>query len=94
VIGLEIVFELGLELGNLTLTLTLTLTPTRTLGPNAKDDNSATTFYFQLPSREIEDYILLELLAESLEQAFYNSLRTQQQLGYITYSGVRSREGI
>ena len=28
------------------------------------------------------------------EQAFYNSLRTQQQLGYIVYSGVRSREGI
>ena len=63
-------------------------------GPNVKDDNSATTFYFQLPTREIKDYILLELLSESLEQAFYNSLRTQQQLGYIVYSGVRSREGI
>ena len=63
-------------------------------GPNVKDDNSATTFYFQLPTREIKEYIMLELLSESLEQAFYNSLRTQQQLGYIVYSGVRSREGI
>ena len=63
-------------------------------GPNVEDENSATTFYFQLPTREISEYILLELLAESIEQAFYNSLRTQQQLGYIVYSGVRSREGI
>ena len=63
-------------------------------GPNVKDDNSATTFYFQLPTRNIEDYVLLEILSESLEQSFYNSLRTQQQLGYIVYSGVRSREGI
>ena len=63
-------------------------------GPNEKDDNSATTFYFQLPTRNIEEYVLLEILSESVEQAFYNSLRTQQQLGYIVYSGVRSREGI
>jgi insulysin len=63
-------------------------------GPNEKDDNSATTFYFQLPTREIDEYVLLEILSESVEQAFYNSLRTQQQLGYIVYSGVRSREGI
>jgi insulysin len=63
-------------------------------GPNLKDDNSATTFYFQLPTREIKDYVMVELLSESIEQAFYNSLRTQQQLGYIVYSGLRSREGI
>ena len=63
-------------------------------GPNVEDDNSATTFYFQLPTRRIEDYVLLEILSESIEQNFYNSLRTQQQLGYIVYSGVRSREGI
>ena len=62
--------------------------------PNESDDNSATTFYFQLPSRAIEDYMYLELLAEVVEQSFYNSLRTQQQLGYIVYSGLRVKEGL
>ena len=62
--------------------------------PNDNDDNSCATFYFQLPSRDPKEYVLVELLAEAVEQAFYNSLRTQQQLGYIVYSGVRAREGI
>lgn len=62
--------------------------------PNTADSNSATTFYFQLPSRAPEDYLLVELLAEALEQPFYSSLRTKQQLGYIVFSGLKSREGI
>lgn len=62
--------------------------------PNENDDNSAVTFYFQVPSKEIEDYIMLELLAEVIEQPFYDDLRTQQQLGYIVGSGARAREGI
>ena len=28
-----------------------------------------------------------------MEQPFYDSLRTKQQLGYIVYSGVRFKEG-
>ena len=36
--------------------------------PNAADSNSAVTFSFQLPSREPEEYALLEILAEVLEQ--------------------------
>ena len=62
--------------------------------PNKEDDNSAVTFYFQQPSRAVADTVLVELLAEALEQAFYNSLRTQQQLGYIVFSGVRARDGV
>ena len=62
--------------------------------PNVDDDNSAVIFYFQMPSRELGDTILVELLSEAIEQSFYNSLRTQQQLGYIVYSGARSRDGI
>jgi len=62
--------------------------------PNKDDDNSAVTFYFQQVSRAVEDTVLVELLAEALEQAFYNSLRTQQQLGYIVFSGVRARDGV
>ena len=64
------------------------------LEPNTNDENSAAAFYFQLPSRKIEDYLLMEILADAIEQPFYNDLRTKQQLGYIVYSGVRAREGI
>lgn len=62
--------------------------------PNNNDENSATAFYFQLPSRAPKDYVNLEMLSEVLEQPFYNSLRTQQQLGYIVYSGIKVREGV
>jgi len=62
--------------------------------PNLNDDNSACSFYFQLPSVLPEDYMYVELLADIIEQPFYNSLRTQQQLGYIVYSGVKVREGV
>jgi insulysin len=62
--------------------------------PNAKDTNSAVSFYFQLPSREPTQYMHVELLAEVLEQLFYNSLRTQQQLGYIVSASLQKREGI
>jgi hypothetical protein len=57
--------------------------------PNAADVNSACTFYFQLPSVVAADYMPLELLAEVAQQPFYNSLRTQQQLGYIVFCGVK-----
>jgi secreted Zn-dependent insulinase-like peptidase len=57
------------------------------LEPNEKDENSATSFYFQVPSRNIEDYMLAEMLAEVIEQPFYDDLRTKQQLGYIVGSG-------
>jgi insulysin len=62
--------------------------------PNENDSNSAVSFYFQQPSLEKKDYLLLELLSDVIEQPFYNSLRTQQQLGYIVYSGVKVRHGI
>lgn len=62
--------------------------------PNENDDNSAVSFYYQLPTRDIKLTSTLEVLSETLEESFYNSLRTQQQLGYIVYSGLRFREGV
>jgi insulysin len=62
--------------------------------PNPKDTNSATCFHLQLPSRDPEEYMRVELLAEVLEQPFYHSLRTQQQLGYIVSASLHRREGI
>ena len=65
----------------------------KNLEPNENDGNSASTFYFQVPSKEIKDYMMLELLAEIVDQPFYDDLRTRQQLGYIVGSGARNREG-
>ena len=62
--------------------------------PNTNDSNSAVTFYFQQPSRAMKAYLLVELLSDVIEQPFYNTLRTQQQLGYIVYSGLKSRQGV
>ena len=62
--------------------------------PNTNDSNSAVTFYFQQPSRSMKAYLLVELLSDVIEQPFYNTLRTQQQLGYIVYSGLKSRQGV
>lgn len=60
--------------------------------PNQNDENSAVSVYYQMESPLPERYVLLELLADIIEQPFFNSLRTQQQLGYIVFCGVRNRE--
>ena len=38
------------------------------LEPNTNDDNSAVTFYYQLPTRDIKETCKLELLSEILEE--------------------------
>lgn len=62
--------------------------------PNENDENSAVSFIFQLSTRSVKDQMLVELLGDAVEQSFYNSLRTRQQLGYIVASNVRSRDGL
>lgn len=61
--------------------------------PNANDDNSCATLTLQIDGRVPSQYIPSELLAEILEQPYYTSLRTKQQLGYLVFSGARGREG-
>jgi insulysin len=62
--------------------------------PNKNDENSAAIFYFQLPTRDSKSYMYMDILGEIIEQSFYNSLRTKQQLGYIVYSGVSVKQGV
>jgi insulysin len=64
------------------------------IGVNENDPNSAVTFYFQKPTRDVRDYLMVELLSDVIEQPFYTILRTEQQLGYVVYSGVKSRQGV
>ena len=47
---------------------------------------------YQIGSRALEDRVMLELLCSIAQDPFYESLRTQQQLGYIVSSGARRTE--
>ena len=48
----------------------------------------------QVPDRSIESRVLAQLLMAIIDDPYYDSLRTQQQLGYLVFSGVNSVEGI
>lgn len=42
----------------------------------------------QTTTHKSERQVIAELLSELVEQPFYDELRTQQQLGYLVFSGV------
>ncbi|QQP57679.1 Metalloproteaselike, partial [Caligus rogercresseyi] len=45
--------------------------------------------YYQIGLRNPRSNILLELLAQVLDEPCYNVLRTKEQLGYLVHSGIR-----
>lgn len=74
----------------------LPLTPSTPLGtllrreePNKENTNAAAYVVFQVGSRDRKDRVAAELLSQLIEQPFYDQLRTQQQLGYLVFSGRR-----
>lgn len=42
----------------------------------------------------MESRVLSQLLMSIMEDLYYDSLRTQQQLGYLVFSGVKMVEGV
>ena len=64
------------------------------LAKNPDEPNSACEVYFQIGPEAGDDWMLLALLAQILEQPFYGELRTKQQLGYIVSSGVSETLGV
>uniref|UniRef100_A0A6T8KCF8 Peptidase M16 N-terminal domain-containing protein n=1 Tax=Hemiselmis andersenii TaxID=464988 RepID=A0A6T8KCF8_HEMAN len=62
--------------------------------PNPANPNSAVILRCQSSDRDIKHQVAWEVLAAMMEQPFYNSLRTQQQLGYIVSSGTALDEGL
>ncbi|CAN0120298.1 unnamed protein product [Ectocarpus sp. 6 AP-2014] len=58
------------------------------------NDNSAVQLLFQVSDRSLESQVLAEVLMATIEEPFYNSLRTKQQLGYMVFSGVSRVEGV
>ncbi|CAM9610251.1 unnamed protein product [Scytosiphon promiscuus] len=61
---------------------------------NETNDNSALFMQFQVSDRSLESRILAEALMATMEDSFYSSLRTKQQLGYIVSSGTQCTEGV
>jgi len=57
---------------------------------NTNPDNSNSAIYlsFQLGVLTLEETISLEILAKILEKRFFQSLRTEQQLGYVVASSA------
>eukprot|EP01124_Arcella_intermedia_P015225 TRINITY_DN21730_c0_g1_i1.p1 TRINITY_DN21730_c0_g1~~TRINITY_DN21730_c0_g1_i1.p1 ORF type:complete len:1006 (+),score=214.72 TRINITY_DN21730_c0_g1_i1:287-3019(+) len=63
-------------------------------GPNPEDENSC--IYVWYPIGSTEDYPLyakLYLVCDILKEKCFSQLRTQEQLGYIVWSGIRTSSG-
>ncbi|KAG1283773.1 hypothetical protein G6F66_010823 [Rhizopus arrhizus] len=62
---------------------------------DAQEVNSALAYYSQVCSvREIEKRNMLALIAQIAQEPCFNQLRTQEQLGYIVYSGIKGQHGL
>lgn len=48
----------------------------------------------QVSDRSTENRVLAQLLMSIMEDPYYDSLRTKQQLGYLVFSGVKLVEGV
>jgi insulysin len=62
--------------------------------PNDAEINSATEVFLQIGPDVGDDWLLLAVFAQILDQPFYAELRTNQQLGYIVQSGVSENDGV
>lgn len=50
--------------------------------------------FHQVADRSLEARVLAEALMATMEEVFYDSLRTKQQLGYVVSSGDFREEGV
>ncbi|XP_032664480.1 insulin-degrading enzyme isoform X2 [Odontomachus brunneus] len=55
---------------------------------NKLHKSSCTEVYYQIGMQSTESNVLLQLLAQIIGEPCFNILRTQEQLGYIVFSGV------
>nr|CAD7434187.1 unnamed protein product [Timema monikensis] len=56
--------------------------------------SSCTEIYYQCGLQTTETNMVLELLVQLLTEPCFNILRTQEQLGYIVFSGIRRSNGV
>lgn len=62
--------------------------------PNSIHKTNAIEVYYQCGARSAKENALVELFCQAIGEASFNVLRTQEQLGYIVASGVRSFGGV
>ena len=55
---------------------------------NPEEGNSSIELYMQMGRQTLRDGALLDLMAEMIRDDCFETLRTQQQLGYIVFSGT------
>jgi len=60
---------------------------------NGVHKSSCIENYYQTGLQNTQANILLELFSQIINESCYNQLRTQEQLGYIVFSGVRRSNG-
>lgn len=61
---------------------------------NTVQNTNAIQVILQVGGKNIEENITLEFLQQVISEPFFNILRTKEQLGYITHSGVLHSNGV
>nr|ADI24339.1 insulin degrading enzyme [Aplysia californica] len=61
---------------------------------NHVHESSSIEVYYQCGLQNTENNMLLELFCQVIGEPCFNILRTQEQLGYIVFSGVRRSKGV
>lgn len=61
---------------------------------NEVHNNSSVEIYYQCDLQATKSNILLELFCQIISEPCFNTLRTQEQLGYIVWSGIRRCNGV
>lgn len=61
---------------------------------NGVHKSSCIELYYQCGLQSTENNILLELVSQIIEEPCHDKLRTQEQLGYIVFSGIRRSNGV
>merc|ERR1712166_352724 len=71
-----------------------TLYVCQTPGLNKEDENSACCLLLQIGQDTITNTVLVEMVLQLIHEAFFNQLRTIQQLGYIVNAGLALSKGV
>ncbi|TRY68749.1 hypothetical protein TCAL_02496 [Tigriopus californicus] len=66
----------------------------RVAGLNPLDGNTGVTNYYQFAPGNLKSHALLELANTIMEEPVFDRLRTQEQLGYQTFSMLRNTFGV
>eukprot|EP00761_Pharyngomonas_kirbyi_P008215 gb/GECH01008226.1/.p1 GENE.gb/GECH01008226.1/~~gb/GECH01008226.1/.p1 ORF type:complete len:885 (+),score=190.80 gb/GECH01008226.1/:1-2655(+) len=62
--------------------------------PNDDDPNSAIEVIYQIGIRNTKEDVLLDLLVQIMSNDVFETLRTQEQLGYIVFTGLRQDNNV